>query len=282
MDQLTGYPYPVDYDLTNCDKEPLHNIAVVQGHACLVAYDKTDFVVKQTSTNTENFLGRPSEGGFSYSLSHDLRPLRTIEGLVNILKEDYGHLLNDEGHEVLRTINDNAAKMNAFISDLLVYFRSGKSQLITNHLSLAELVQEELQILLPDAEQQNSKVEIKIHDQLPDLVADRPSLSVVLKNLLSNALKYSRKSSPSFIEIGGNQVNNNTIFYVRDNGVGFDMQHAERIFGVFPDDEFEGTGVGLAVVKRIVHRHGGTITVESERKRGNPFCSVAPLQAKAE
>ncbi len=218
---------------------------------------------------------------FSYSVSHDLRaPLRTIEAYADILKEDHHLALGEEGLDLLNSIKTSASRLGELIAGLLAYTRAGRKSLILNMLSLQEVIDNEAKHLLEDAWRNGRDVKLKIQDMLPHVVADKPALSIVINNLLSNAIKYSVNANPAIIEVGGELTNGNVRFFVRDNGIGFDMQHAGRIFGVFNrlvnEEQFEGTGIGLAIVKRIVEKHGGSISVESAPGKGAMFYVSLP------
>lgn len=248
--------------------------------------DVKDFIFQKyrevRQTNRELTEAYDDLETFSYSISHDLRaPLRTIEGYSDLLKENYGEALGEDGLHLLETIKENSIKLADLISGLLAYTRAGKKNLILNRISLDEVVRHELNPLMEAALQQGRKVELQISNDLPTVVADKPALIILLKNLLSNAFKYTANSNPTIIEIGGSETNGFVQFFVKDNGMGFDMQHAGRIFGVFNrlvnDEQFEGTGIGLAIVKRIVEKHNGTVTVESNPDKGTTFFVRMPV-----
>jgi light-regulated signal transduction histidine kinase (bacteriophytochrome) len=248
--------------------------------------DVKDFIFQKyrevQQTNRELTEAYDDLETFSYSISHDLRaPLRTIEGYSDLLKENYGEALGKDGLHLLETIKDNSIKLTDLISGLLAYTRAGKKNLILNRISLDEVVRHELTPLMEAALQQGRKVDLLISNDLPTVVADKPALIILLKNLLSNAFKYTANSNPTIIEIGGSETNGFVQFFVKDNGIGFDMQHAGRIFGVFNrlvnDEQFDGTGIGLAIVKRIVEKHNGTVTVESNPDKGTTFFVRMPV-----
>jgi len=248
--------------------------------------DVKDFIFQKyrevQQTNRELTEAYDDLEAFSYSISHDLRaPLRTIGGYADLLKENYGEVLDEGGQHLLETIKDNSAKLTDLISGLLAYTRAGKKNLILNHIPLGEVVRHELKPLMDIARQQGRAIELQISEDLPTVVADKPALVILIKNLLSNAFKYTAHSNPSIIEIGGSAANGAAQFYIKDNGIGFDMQHAGRIFGVFNrlvnDEHFEGTGIGLAIVKRIIEKHNGSITVKSTPNKGTAFFVRLPI-----
>ncbi|MBX3065426.1 MAG: response regulator [Anaerolineae bacterium] len=212
---------------------------------------------------------------FSYSVSHDLRaPLRAIDGFAALLGEDLGENLPEEAEFDLKRIRHNVANMQTMINELLALARLGRQSLSKTTVSTADLVRDSLQDL--QGEIKGRQVDIRI-GELPTTEADAVLLKQVFVNLISNALKYSRKREPAIIEIGTQPAskNNPVTYFVRDNGAGFDMQYADKLFGVFQRlhraEEFEGTGVGLAIVRRIITRHGGRIWVEAAVDQGAAF-----------
>ena len=210
---------------------------------------------------------------FSYSVSHDLRaPLRAIDGFSRIIQEDFPALSADASR-LIESVRSNAQQMGHLIDDLLKFSRLNRQPLNKQNVNTAELVRQALQTLEPERE--GRQVEINI-SELPTCQGDPGLLLQVWMNLLSNALKFTRKREDAQIEIGS-QVNERgeTVYFVLDNGVGFDMQYAGKLFGVFQRlhraDEFEGTGVGLALVQRIIQRHGGRIWAEAQHDQGAKF-----------
>jgi PAS domain S-box-containing protein len=219
---------------------------------------------------------------FSYSVSHDLRaPLRHIVGYVDILQSEAGDKLDDDARSHLQTISDAAHQMGNLIDALLDFSRMGRTEMRRQRVSLAQLVEDAQRALRPET--QDRQIEWKI-GPLPEIEGDPVMLQQVVVNLVSNALKYTRPRKKAQIEIGSMHSDNKTIFFIRDNGVGFDMSYADKLFGVFqrlhPAREFEGTGIGLANVRRIVHRHGGRVWAESAVDRGATFYFSIPTGAK--
>lgn len=217
---------------------------------------------------------------FSYSVSHDLRaPLRALDGFSQVLIEDFSSQLPAEAVEHLRRVRKGATQMGRLIDDLLRFSRLGRQQLDRTKVTMKQMVSEVWGALAGDREER--EVELKIGD-LPDCQADEPLLQQAFVNLLSNALKYTRRREKAVVEVGflpqvdrtGEPPTRN-VYYVRDNGVGFDMQYADKLFRVFQrlhrQEDYEGTGVGLAIVHRIIARHGGRIWVESEPDVGTTF-----------
>ena len=210
---------------------------------------------------------------FSYSVSHDLRaPLRALDGFAQILLEDAAPVLNEENRNYLVRIQRGAHTMKDMIEDLLKLSRLSRQPLTRETVAPAELVRQALQDL--SAERAGRTVEITI-GALPPCQADPALLRHVFVNLLANALKYSRKREVARIEVGSKTESGVNVYYVRDNGVGFDMRFAHKLFGVFQRlhraEDFEGVGAGLAIVRRVVLRHGGTVWAEAEPDRGATF-----------
>jgi signal transduction histidine kinase len=210
---------------------------------------------------------------FSYSVSHDLRaPLRAVDGFAQIVLEDYGAQLPDKGRRDLETIRRGAQSMGGLIDDLLTFSRLSRIPLKKQEVDTGLLVRSVLEGL--HAEQKGRQIEIRILE-LPSCQADPALLRQTWINLLSNALKYTRQRHPGVIHIGCKLEQGERVYYVRDNGAGFDMQYGHKLFGVFQrlhgKDEFEGTGVGLAIVQRIIHRHGGRVWAEAALDRGATF-----------
>ena len=210
---------------------------------------------------------------FSYSISHDLRaPVRAIRGFAQIIHEDHGVALNAEANRLFQFIVDSAARMDELIDDLLAFSRINAHELTRSTVDMRELADSVVAELTD--RRGNGNAEIVIAD-LPSTVGDRSLLRQVLVNLIGNALKFSRKSSRPRIEIGWQPAEEGTVFHVRDNGVGFNMKYAPKLFQVFQrlhnPEQYEGTGVGLAIVQRIVQRHGGRVWAEGESNAGATF-----------
>lgn len=221
---------------------------------------------------------------FTYSVSHDLRsPLRAMNGYANILTDEYGNILDQEAKRLLGNICENAKKMAKLIDSLLELSRLGKKEMTKQTVNMNILVKEVINDLhLRSADSQ--KLQWKIAD-LPEAKGDLELLKRVLVNLLSNAIKYSSKKENPVVEVGGNKKGNKIIFYVKDNGVGFDMNYYNKLFGVFQRlhavEEFEGTGVGLAIVQRIITKSGGEVWAEGEVGKGATFYFSLPAENTA-
>jgi signal transduction histidine kinase len=210
---------------------------------------------------------------FTYSVSHDLRaPIRHISGFAKILVEKFRPSLPAEAHEHLQLIVQAAHRMGQMVDEMLKLARLGRQPLTVKVTGLSSLVEDVITLLAPETE--GRQVEWKI-GQLPFVECDPILMPQVFQNLISNALKYSRPRSPAVIEIGQTEKEGETVIFVKDNGVGFDMRYSDKLFGVFQRlhvaEEFEGTGIGLATVERIIKKHGGRVWVEAELDRGATF-----------
>jgi light-regulated signal transduction histidine kinase (bacteriophytochrome) len=211
---------------------------------------------------------------FAYSVSHDLRaPLRHIDGFMELLQKRTVGALDERAQHYMDTISDSAKRMGQLIDDLLAFSRMGRYEMSKMPVDLNELVQEIIQELAPEIQDRTIRWRIT---SLPTISGDRAMLRLVLVNLIANALKFTRPRPQADIEIGclpdqGAEI----IVFVRDNGVGFDMAYADKLFGVFQRlhraDEFEGTGIGLATVRRIITRHGGRTWAEGQVNQGATF-----------
>jgi PAS domain S-box-containing protein len=216
---------------------------------------------------------------FSYSVSHDLRaPLRHINGYVEILKEDAGGSLNAECLRYLDVLSTSTKQMGQLIDDLLAFSKMSRTEMKRQHVNFTEIVKDTRKKLEMDTEGRNV---VWKQGNLPEVEGDAAMFRQVWVNLLSNAVKYTRPRDPAEIEIGcAKETKNEAVFYVRDNGVGFDMQYVQKLFGVFQRlhraNEFEGTGIGLAIVQRIIQRHGGHIWVEAKLNEGATFYFSLP------
>jgi len=215
---------------------------------------------------------------FTYSVAHDLRaPLRAIGGFARVLLEDYPDRLDDNGVRYLNIIHQDASKMGRLIDDLLALARLGRKEIRFAPLGMADLVQEifaELKVANPE---RNLQIEIK---PLPDSQGDRAMIRQVLDNLLRNAVKFTQGRDIALIQVTGWANEADNVYCIRDNGVGFDMKYVNKLFGAFqrlhPENEFEGTGMGLAIAKRIIERHAGRMWAESIINEGSAFYFTIP------
>jgi PAS domain S-box-containing protein len=211
---------------------------------------------------------------FSYSVSHDLRaPLRAIDGFTRILAEDYAPQFDVEGKRVCGVIHDNTVRMSRLIDDLLAFSRLGRTEMSLSGIDMQTMANSVFhELTTPE-----SRARIDLHvGSLPPALADTTLMRQVWTNLLSNAIKFSSKRERATIQVSAEQINGETVYTVKDNGAGFDMQYVHKLFGVFQrlhnTREFEGTGVGLALVQRVIRRHGGRVWAQGEIDKGATFC----------
>lgn len=215
---------------------------------------------------------------FSYSVSHDLRaPLRAIDGFALMLEEDCAARLDEEGKRFLSVIRTNSQKMGMLIDDLLALSRVGRQGLSTGNVAMESLAQEVIHEALDACARPSAQIELA---SLPAVQGDHSLLRQVWMNLISNALKYTSRARQPRIEVSGYREGTEVVYRVRDNGAGFDMRYYDKLFGVFQrlhrDDEFSGTGVGLAIVQRIVKRHRGRVWAEGKPGEGAAFYFALP------
>jgi len=219
---------------------------------------------------------------FTYSVSHDLRaPFRHIIGFAKLLKERASQSLDEESMHYLNMISDSTKHMGRLQDDILDFIRTGRTKMSKLKVSLDKLVKEAIDTM--GEETKGRDIVWKV-DDLPEVDGDLNMLRDVLVNLISNALKFTRPRPQAIIEIGCTSGDQEEAFYVRDNGVGFDMQHMNKLFGTFQrlhnEAEFEGTGIGLAIVRRIIHRHGGMVWAEGKVNEGATFYFTIPKARK--
>ena len=217
---------------------------------------------------------------FSYSVSHDLRaPLRAIHGFSRILLEDHNTKLEPEAQRLLGVIDQNTRRMGQLIDDLLAFSRLGRQGITAGRVDMNELTRLVADEIRRGAGEQNGHVEITIGSLLP-AHGDRALLRQVISNLLHNAVKFTRGRPNARVEVGSRPDGHHTVYFVKDNGAGFDTRYLDKLFGVFQrlhsNEEFEGTGVGLAIVKRIVQRHGGRVWAEGRLNEGATFYFSLP------
>lgn len=217
---------------------------------------------------------------FSYSVSHDLRaPLRHIDGFIDLLIKNNAPQLDETGLRYLNTVSSSSKEMGNLIDALLTFSRLNKTEIRKNKIYSENMVKQVLKMF--SSELTNRQVEINI-SELPDVLGDENLIRQVWANLISNAMKYTRNKENSVIDIGGKIENGEAIFYVKDNGAGFNMKYADKLFGVFQRlhkaKDFEGIGIGLANVHRIVVRHGGKCRAEGEIDKGATFYFSLPIR----
>jgi PAS domain S-box-containing protein len=220
---------------------------------------------------------------FSYSVSHDLRaPLRAMNGYAQALLEDHAAALDPEGRRLLAVVRDNAQRLGEMIDALLTFSRLGRQPLQSAPLDMTDLARSVVDELRHGAKDHAPEVHI---DPLPAATGDRTLIRQVLANLLGNAFKFARGRPAPRIEIGARSAGGDVVYLVRDNGAGFDMHYADKLFQVFSrlhhQDEFEGTGIGLALAQRIIQRHGGRIWAEGVPNQGATFYFTLPRESKS-
>lgn len=218
---------------------------------------------------------------FSYTVSHDLRsPLRAIEGFSQILMEDYADKLDEYGVEVVGTIISSINKMNDFVNDILKLSKLAKVKMFYNDINVASLVNETIPVLKA-VRPAYKNVKVVVCDELPNISGDKVMMHQLFDNIIGNAIKYSSEVENPVVEICGKQKGNFIEYTVKDNGIGFDEQYKDKIFQVFSrlvsEDEYEGSGVGLSIVMRVIERHQGTIKVKSKRGEGTTFTFELPV-----
>lgn len=281
-----------DYPLTIKDKngiliDVLYNASVykddngnVKG-VFAAARDVTEqnYALEQIRERTAQYESVNKElEAFTYSVSHDLRaPLRAINGYAKILHEDYTSILDEDGMNTLNSIMKNSKRMGELIDDLLAFSRLGRKIVTVSEINMSVLVKAVTEEAMVG---NNGDVEFEIKELLP-AKGQQALIKQVWVNLISNAIKYSKHKSKINIEIGSYNKDNLIVYYVKDNGAGFDMQYYDKLFGVFQrlhsQEEFEGTGIGLAIVQKIIQRHNGTAWAESKLNEGSCFYFSLPI-----
>jgi light-regulated signal transduction histidine kinase (bacteriophytochrome) len=216
---------------------------------------------------------------FAYSISHDLKtPLRAINGFSHILMEDYGPQLDEAAHDYLNRMQRAAVKMGQLIDDLLIYSRQERRELVIGWIELPRVIKK---LLAEEAETiAENKVRVDVSLRCPALTAEPIGLEEALRNLIDNAVKFCSKQPKPIIEIGSREDDQHYFIWVKDNGIGFDMQYHERIYGVFQrlvlEDDFPGTGLGLALVKKAMDRVNGRVWAVSAPGQGATFYLEIP------
>lgn len=216
---------------------------------------------------------------FSYSVSHDLRaPLRAIEGFSKIVLEDYSDKLDDEGKRYLNIIDGSSRRMTTLLDDLLIFSRLGRQAMVLSEINMKEMVEavwDELRF-----ENGSRQIDLKISSP-PDAQSDPALIHNIWKHLLGNALKFTAPRKDAKIEVSGKKEAERLVYCIKDNGVGFEMKSAQKLFGVFQRlhsaEEFPGNGIGLALVQRLVRRHGGEVWTEAKLDAGATFWFSLPI-----
>jgi signal transduction histidine kinase len=279
---LGGKPDSVAPDELNIAQEVATQLAIAVAQARLL--ERVKGHAAELESKVRERTGELEEANkdlesFSYSVSHDLRaPLRVVDGYSAMLEEDYAERLDDEGRRLLGVVRGRALQMGRLIDDLLAFSRMGRKPMAVSAVDMEVLAQE----VIGELRSEYSKGEIVV-GELPATHGDRALLKQVWTNLIGNAFKYSAKQPHPRIEIGGGRQAGETTYQVRDNGAGFDMRYVAKLFTVFQrlhrEDEFAGTGVGLAIVQRILTRHGGRVWAEGKPGEGACFRFALPSSA---
>ena len=237
----------------------------------------------QVAQRTKALEGTNAElEAFSYSVSHDLRaPLRAVHGFARILLEDHHAQLDPEAQRLLGVIDQNTRRMGQLIDDLLAFSRLGRKEIAAGLVDMEELARTVADEVRRTDAGRKGALAIQI-DPLPPVHGDRALLRQVMSNLLQNAAKFTRDRAEARVEVGSQRDGEQTVYFVKDNGAGFDARYADKLFGVFQrlhsTEQFDGTGVGLAIVKRIVQRHGGRVWAEGKVNHGATFFFTLPTE----
>ncbi len=265
-------------ELISTNQQLAHQIAEKERKAEELIIANAGLVALQTQLKNVN----KELEAFSYSVSHDLRaPLRAISGYSLILKEDYSSLLGEGALEIIEILINSARHMGQLIDDLLKFSQLGRLEVIQGDVDMEQIVQWAIKEI--NAGINLEKYLITIHP-LPACNGDSRMLKQAWMNLLDNAFKYSSKKQQPEIEIGCHEEESQWVYYVKDNGVGFEMEYADKLFQVFErlhrKEDFEGTGLGLSLVKRIIEKHNGMVYAESGLNTGSVFCFTIPRNLK--
>lgn len=268
------------------EREQIVDLLISSYEEAIQATEELKIREKQVSTLNAALERRADElqaanselESFSYSVSHDLRaPLRAIQGFSRILMEDFESQLGDEGLRLLKRVTDNTVRMGKLIDDLLELSRSGRASINTSEIDMQSLAQTVFNELLENRE---DPAPAFIIDSLHKANGDPSLIRQVWSNLLGNAIKYSSKNSSPAINVSAYREEDQIVYCVKDNGAGFDMQYYEKLFGTFQRlhsaDDFPGTGVGLAIVRRIIARHRGKVWAEAKLNEGATFYFSLP------
>lgn len=231
-----------------------------------------------TLANDELKKAQEELEAFSYSVSHDLRaPIRAINGYTQILKEDHTDLIDDDGKNIIQSIIKNSNKMGVLIDDLLAFSKLGRKQVSVSNINMRALVNSVISDMSIEKDENTPIFEL---DELVPSVGDSSLIKQVWINLISNAIKYSKYKSETRIKITSVSKNDKIVYSIQDWGAGFDMEYYDKLFGVFQrlhsQEEFSGTGIGLAIVQKIINRHHGTVWAESKLDEGAKFYFTLP------
>jgi light-regulated signal transduction histidine kinase (bacteriophytochrome) len=259
--------------VVHCDQEPLSGDDAAELRRRNVQLEKRVAELTQRLEAAAKDLEN-----FSYSISHDLRaPLRAIDNFSSILHKEYADRLDVEGRRLIAVVRKNAARMGILIRDILAFAHAGDRDLILADIDLRSLVSNVLEELAPSFS--GRQVAVQIHP-MPHITADTAMLRKVLQNLLANAIKFTRPRDLAVIEVDAHVAGDEVVCSVKDNGVGFEPEYGHKLFGIFQrlhdPDEFEGTGIGLGIVKRNIDKHGGRVWAEGSPGVGATFYFSLP------
>jgi len=260
-------------NLENLVKERTKNLEDSRSSLTYLMEDVNESRVELDVLNKQLQAANKELEAFAYSVSHDLRaPLRSIDGFSQILLEDYSSVLDKQGRHYLDRVRTGTQHMGQLIDDILSLSRSGRHHMDKKTINMESIVREVYDSL--ENELKDRKVDLVVHE-CPPALADSHLIKIVFMNLLSNAVKFTRLRENARIETGSMIEDGQTIFFVKDNGTGFDMKYVDKLFIPFQRlhsaEEYEGSGIGLAIVQRIIHRHGGKVWAESELNVGTTF-----------
>lgn len=276
-----GSDFPVEISLSPLETE--QGKLVISIIRDVTERKRTQLAVQQLNQELRQRVAQLEElnqelEAFSYSVSHDLRaPLRAMSGYVRMLHEDYGQRLDAEGQRLIDVVSSELRRMGQLIDDLLAFSRLGRQRMQNTSIDMTALAQTVFESLIGPAPDSKLRCEVQ---PLPTACGDLPMLRQVFANLIENAIKFARHQPAPFVEITGWIGDAELNYCIRDNGVGFDENYAHKLFRVFQrmhsEEEFEGTGVGLALVQRVIHRHGGRVWVEATPGEGAAFYFTLP------
>jgi two-component system sensor kinase len=267
-----------EYVLTNANRRRL-----ISWSCTSLAEDGGSRTLVVTGRDITELSQRTEElEGFTYSVSHDMRaPVRAVDGFTRILIEEYSDKLDEEGRRLLEIVRANTEKMGELIDGLLALSRIGRERVMFSQVDMSELARTAFEEQKAASRHPDRQMAFQLNP-LPAAYGDKRLITQVFQNLLANAIKFTRNEAAPAIEVGHQSGSGEEIYYVRDNGVGFDMDHAQKLFGTFQRlhgaNEFEGSGIGLATVQRIVARHGGRVWAEAKVNKGATFYFALPVK----